>query len=105
VMACLTIERIPEFGVRMALGASPRHVLGLVLGRAAQMALLGMAIGLALALSAARVMNTMLFEVKATDTITYAAVLMALTPFVVLTAAIPAWRAARANPVVALRHE
>jgi predicted permease len=105
VMACLTIERIPEFGVRMALGASPRHVLGLVLGRAARMALLGMAIGLALALSAARVINTMLFEVKATDTITYAGVLMALTPLVVLTAAIPAWRAARANPVAALRHE
>ena len=105
VMTYLAIERIPEFGVRMALGASPRHVLGLVLGRAAQLAVLGMAMGLAIALSAARVMNTMLFGVKATDAITYAGVLLAVTPIVVLAAAIPAWRAARANPVVALRNE
>ncbi len=105
VMSYLTIERIPEFGVRMALGASPGHVLGLVLGRAARMTLAGMAIGLALALSAARVMNTMLFGVQATDAITYAGVLAALTPIVVLTAAIPAWRAARANPVAALRND
>jgi ABC-type antimicrobial peptide transport system permease subunit len=105
VMTYLTIERIPEFGVRMALGASPRHVLGLVLGRAARMTVIGMAIGLSLALSAARVMNTMLFGVQATDAITYAGVLVAVTPIVVLTAAIPAWRAARANPVVALRND
>jgi putative ABC transport system permease protein len=105
VMTYLAIERIPEFGVRMALGASPRHVLGLVLGRAARLAALGMAMGLAIALSAARVMNTMLFGVKATDAITYAGVLLAVTPIVVLAAAIPAWRAARANPVVALRNE
>jgi putative ABC transport system permease protein len=105
VMTYLTIERIPEFGVRMALGASRRHVLGLVLGRAAQMAALGMAIGLALALSAARVMHTMLFGVQATDAVTYAGVLMAVTPIVVVAAAIPAWRAAAADPVVALRNE
>ncbi len=105
VMSYVTTQRIPEFGVRMALGASPRNVLALVLGRAAQMALLGVAIGLTLAFSAARVMNTMLFGLKATDAITYAAVLLAVTPIVVLAAAIPAWRATRADPVMALRSE
>ena len=105
VMTYVTTQRIPEFGVRMALGASPRNVLTLVLGRAAQMALLGATVGLALAFSSARVMNSMLIGLRATDTITYAAVLLAVTPAVVLAAAIPAWRAARADPAVALRNE
>jgi len=105
VMSYLTTQRIPEFGVRMALGASPRNVLALVLGRAAQMTSLGVAAGLALAFSATRVMKTMLFGLKATDAITYACVLLAVMPIVVLAAAIPAWRAARVDPVVALRNE
>ena len=105
VMTYVTTQRIPEYGVRMALGASPRNVLMLVLGRAAQMALLGATVGLALAFSSARVMDSMLFGLRATDAITYAAVLLAVTPAVVLAAAIPAWRAARADPVLALRNE
>ena len=105
VMSYVTTQRIAEFGVRIALGASPRSVLALVLGRAARLAALGAAVGLALAFSAARVMNSMLFGLKATDAITYAGVLVAVTPIVVLAAAIPAWRAARADPVVALRNE
>jgi ABC-type antimicrobial peptide transport system permease subunit len=105
VMSYLTTQRIAEFGVRMALGASPRNVLALVLRRAAQLAVLGVAIGLALAFSAARVMNSMLFGMKATDAITYAGVLVTVMPLVVLAAAVPAWRASRADPVVALRNE
>ena len=105
VMSYVITQRISEFGVRMALGASPRHVVAQVLGGAARLAAIGVAIGLALAFSVARVMNTMLFGLKATDALTYAAVLFAVTPIVVLAAAIPAWRAARANPVAALRHD
>jgi predicted permease len=105
VMSYVTTQRIPEFGVRVALGASPLHVMAQVLGRAARMAAIGVAAGLILALSVARIMNTMLFGLKATDAITYAGVLFAVTPIVVLAAGIPAWRAARADPVVALRHE
>jgi predicted permease len=105
VMSYVTTQRIPEFGVRMALGASPRNVVALVLGRAAQLVVLGVAVGLALAFSGARVMNSMLFGLKATDAITYAGVLLALTPIVVVAAAIPAWRAACADPVAALRNE
>jgi predicted permease len=105
VMSYVTTQRIPEFGVRMALGATPGNVLALVLGRAAQMTMLGVAAGLAIAFCAVRVMNTMLFGLKATDMLTYAGVLLAVTPIVVLVAAIPAYRAARVDPAVALRNE
>ncbi len=105
VMTYVTTQRIPEFGVRMALGASQRNVLGLVLGSAAKLAVLGVAIGVAIAFSAARVMNSMLFGLKANDAITYAAVLLAVTPIVILAATVPAWRASRVDPVVALRNE
>jgi putative ABC transport system permease protein len=105
VMSYVTTQRIQEFGVRMALGAAPSKVVGLVLGRAAQMAGLGAILGVVLALSAARVINAMLFGLRATDAITYAIVLLAVTPIVVLAAAIPAFRAAHADPVLALRSE
>lgn|SRR5450432_43405 len=96
-MSYVTTQRISEFGVRMALGASPSHVLELVLGRAARMTFVGAAGGLALAFSTARLINTMLFGLKASDGITYAVVLLAVTPIVLLAAAIPAWRAARVD--------
>jgi putative ABC transport system permease protein len=105
VMSYVTTQRIPEFGVRMALGASPRSVLALVLGRAARMAALGVTAGLALAFSSARVLSNMLFGLKATDAITYAAALLAVMPIMVLASAIPAWRAARVDPAIALRSE
>jgi predicted permease len=105
VMSYVTTQRIAEFGVRMALGAAPSNVVALVLGRATQLASLGVALGLAIAFSAARVLNSMLFGLTGTDAATYAGVLLAVTPIVVLAAAVPAWRAAHADPVVALRAE
>jgi hypothetical protein len=105
VMRYMAIQRIPEFGVRMAFGASPRHVVAQVLRPAALMASMGAAIGVAIALAAAQVMETMVFGLTATDAITYASVLAAVTPIVVLAAAVPAWRAAKSDPLVALRRE
>ena len=105
VMSYVTTQRIPEFGVRMALGASPHKVMALVLRRAAQMTVLGVGIGLLLAFLVSRVMNSMLYGLKSTDALTYAGVLLAVTPIVVLAAAVPAWRASRVDPVIALRTE
>jgi len=104
-MSYVAAQRIPEFGVRIALGASPGSVVGLVLGRASQLAGAGAVLGLAIAFAAARVLDAMLFGLKSTDAFTYAGVLLAVTPVVVLAAAIPAWRAAKADPVIALRSE
>src|SRR5258708_22185952 len=80
VMTYVTTQRIPEFGVRMALGASQRNVLGLVLGSAAKLAVLGVAIGVAIGVSTARGINRMLVGFKANDGITYAAALLAVDP-------------------------
>ena len=97
VMACATLERIPEFGVRVAFGASSRQLLTLVLGGAARLAALGAVIGLAIAYASGQIVSTMLFGVTATDVTTYAGVLVAVTPIVILAAAFPAWRASRTN--------
>jgi putative ABC transport system permease protein len=105
VMSYVTTQRIPEFGVRMALGATPRNVVLLVLRRATMLALAGVAIGVTLAAASARVISSMLYGLKASDVTTYAAVLTAVTIFVVLAAAIPAWRASRIDPLAALRQE
>ena len=98
-------QRAPEFGVRMALGASPRQVVLLVLRRAALLTFVGVGIGMTLSAAGLRVISSMLFGVKASDATTYAAVLLALTVFAVLAALLPARRAAKVDPMVALRYE
>jgi ABC-type antimicrobial peptide transport system permease subunit len=89
VMSCTAAQHVPEFGVRMALGASPRQVLALVLGGAARLTAAGVGIGVVLAFSVGRVMDAMLFGLKSTDGLTSAGVLLALTPIIVLAAAVP----------------
>jgi putative ABC transport system permease protein len=105
VMSYVTAQRTAEFGLRMALGAASADVVRLVLGRAARLAAIGMAIGIALAVASSRIVANLLFGVTATDARTYAGVLLIAMPFVVLAAALPALRAAHVDPMVALRAE
>lgn len=105
VMNYLTVQRTPEFGVRMALGARPAQVLQLVLGRAATLAVFGVGVGLVLSVATGRLMTTMLFGLKSTDATTYALVIALVLPVVIAAAAMPAWRASRVEPVIALRNE
>jgi ABC-type antimicrobial peptide transport system permease subunit len=105
VMNYLTVQRTPEFGVRMALGARPVQMLQLVLGRAAKLALIGVGAGLVLSVATGRLMTTMLFGLKSTDATTYALVVALVLPIVIAAAAMPAWRASRVEPVIALRNE
>ena len=105
VMSYVAAQRAPEFGVRVALGSSPRQVILLVLRQAALLAGVGIAVGVLLAVSTGKVISDMLFGLKAFDAATYALVLPALTVFAVLAAVLPAWRASRADPMVALREE
>lgn len=105
VMAYSVAQRTQEIGVRMALGARPLHVLRLVLGQSIGMLIIGIVIGLAGAFALTRLMRTMLFEITATDPLTYASVIGLLTVVALLACYIPARRAAKVDPLIALRYE
>ena len=105
VMAYSVAQRTQEIGVRMALGARPFHVLRLVFKQSLVMLLFGTVIGLAGAFVLTRAMRTLLFEVTATDPLTYVSVIGLLVVVALLASYIPARRAAKVDPLVALRYE
>jgi putative ABC transport system permease protein len=104
VMSFLVVQRTHEIGVRMALGAQRRDVLVLVIGRAARLVLIGTAIGLVLAIVSTRALGAMLYNVGAFDVVTFAEVTLALALIALLASYIPALRALRADPMLALGH-
>jgi putative ABC transport system permease protein len=105
VLSFLVTQRSQEFGVRIALGAGWMDIQRLVLGEAGRLIVVGLAIGSALALSGKRVLEGLLFGIRATDPVTYLG-MGALLAFVALLACqIPAIRAARVDPVRTLRAE
>ena len=103
VMAFLVASRRQEIGVRVALGAARRHVLALVLGRSVRLSLLGLALGLVAALALSRFVTNFLYGVTATDAGTYAAIAGLLFVISMVAAYVPARRALRVDPVIALR--
>ena len=105
VMAYSVAQRTQEIGVRMALGARQHHVLRLVIGQSLGMLLTGAVIGLAGAFALTRLMRTLLFEITATDPLTYVSVIGLLTVVALLACYIPARRAAKVDPLIALRYE
>jgi len=105
VMAYSVARRTREFGVRVALGASVSDVLRLVLGLAVYTAAAGVATGIAGSLALTRAMQSLLYGVSATDPLTFAAVAALLTLVVLLAGYIPARRATKVDPMVALRYE
>jgi len=105
VLSYLAGQRRQEIGVRMALGAERADVLRLVLGDGARMALVGIGIGVIAALVLTQLMASMLYAVAATDPLTFTAVALFLSCVALLACYIPARRASRVDPVVALRYE
>ncbi|MBZ5696633.1 MAG: ABC transporter permease [Acidobacteriia bacterium] len=105
VLAYTTRQRTQEIGVRMALGAQPRSVLLLVLSQGLKLAILGLAVGLLVSLVLTRALSTVLFGVSPADPLTFVAVVGVLVAAVLLACWIPARRASRVDPMVALRYE
>ena len=105
VMSYSVSERTHEIGIRMALGAHRGDVLGLIAKLWLKLTFIGVAIGVGLALGVARLISSFLFGVKPTDPLTYAAVAVGLGAVALLACYIPARRAIKVDPIVALRYE
>jgi ABC-type antimicrobial peptide transport system permease subunit len=103
VLSFAVAQRTGEIGIRMALGAERGRVLALVMRDGAVLACIGLAIGLVTAVALTRVLRTMLFEVTTTDPLTYVAMALVLGLAVAAASWIPARRAAKVDPVTALR--
>jgi putative ABC transport system permease protein len=103
VVSYSVAQRTQEIGVRMALGATRSHILRLVVGQASMLVVAGVIVGIIGALGMASIVRTMLYQVSARDPITFAAIALILTVVGVLASVIPARRAVRVDPIVALR--
>jgi predicted permease len=105
VMAYTVAQRTNEIGIRMALGARPGDVLRLVVGQGMRLTVIGIAIGVVGALAITRLMGTLLFNVSPNDPLTFIAVSTILAAVAFLAGWLPAWRAARIDPLLALRQD
>jgi putative ABC transport system permease protein len=105
VMAHLVSDQTHEIGIRMALGASKGSVLGMILRRGMLTTAIGLAIGLPLAYGFARLMASLIFGVSATDAATFVGIPLTLVAAAALAVYVPARRATKIDPIVALRHE
>jgi putative ABC transport system permease protein len=105
VLSYMVAQRTRDIGIRMALGASQRQVVREVLGFGIRLTAIGLAVGLAGALAATRLLSSMLYGVRTTDAITFGIVSLILIVVALLASYLPARRAMKVDPIIALRYE
>ena len=105
VLSYSVAQRTREMGVRIAIGASRRDVLGLIVGRAMRLTAVGLGVGIVLAAGAGQLLRSQILDVSPLDPVTFGAVIVLLAAVAFLAAWLPARRAARVNPIVALQAE
>lgn len=104
VISYSTRQRTQELAIRLALGAESREVFRLVLGQGMRLALIGISIGLVVSLLLTRFLKDLLFGVTSTDVITFSSVSVLLCLVALLACFLPAWRATKVDPMIALRY-
>jgi ABC-type antimicrobial peptide transport system permease subunit len=105
LMSYAVLRRTAEIGLRMALGALPGHVLGMILRESLTLVCLGVAAGIAAACGASRLIASMLFGLSPTDPLTYGSVALLLVTVALVASLLPAHRASRVDPMLAFRAE
>jgi putative ABC transport system permease protein len=105
VLAYLMSQRVPEIGVRMALGASARDVMQLVLGQSLRMIFVGVGLGIAASVAAGRLLERLVSGVRPTEPMTFATMISVLVAAALAASFLPARRASRVDPMKALRQE
>lgn len=105
VVSYAAVQRTKEIGIRIAMGASPREILKMVLRQGLGVVGIGLGVGLIVAFAGTRVMATFFVGIRPTDPLTFAAVALLLTGIALFACWIPAYRATRIDPLVALRYE
>jgi putative ABC transport system permease protein len=105
VVSYLVRERTRELGIRMAIGAPRSSIMRLVLGQSLKLALFGTSVGLVFTFAVVRLMSSMVYAIRPNDPITFVIVAMSVAAISILAAFIPAYRAARVEPLAALREE
>ena len=105
VFAYVVRQRTREIGIRMALGAAPSQILGLVLGTCSRSVLVGLAVGVLMSGAVSRIIHSFLYGLSGFDLVTYGAVCLVLSAAAIAASWLPARRAMRVEPVEALRYE